>query len=94
MEPSNPDPRELAIRRVRARTGFLIHLLVYLVVNTGLVLAWRLSSASYPWFIWPLFGWGVGLVSHAFTLWFGPDSPHEQRAIERELERHQPHRPS
>lgn len=82
------------MRRVRARTGFLIHLLVYVVVNTSLVLAWWFSRASYPWFIWPLFGWGIGLVSHAIGLVFGPDSPHEERAIERELARHRPHHPT
>jgi hypothetical protein len=94
MEPSNQDLRELAKRRVRARTGFVIHLLMYVIVNTGLVLIWRFSGASYPWFLWPLFGWGIGIVSHAIALVFGPDSPHEERAIERELERHRPHHPT
>lgn len=94
METSNQDLRELAKRRVRAKTGFVIHLLVYVIINTGLVLTWWFSSASYPWFLWPLFGWGVGLVSHALTLVLGPDSPHEEHAIERELARHPPHHPS
>jgi hypothetical protein len=93
MEPSNNDLRKLAKRRVRARTGFLSHMLAYVIVNTGLILIWRFSGASYPWFIWPLLGWGVGLVSHAVALAFGPGSLHEEHAIERELERRRPHHP-
>lgn len=91
MEPTTNDLRELAKRRVRARTGFAIHLSIYVIVNLGLFTIWWLTRASYPWFLWPLFGWGVGLVSHAIALVFGPDSAHEERAIEREMARHPPH---
>jgi hypothetical protein len=26
---------------------------------------WALSSSSYPWFIFPLFGWGILVAAHA-----------------------------
>jgi hypothetical protein len=91
MEPADNDVRELAKRRVRARTGFLVHSMMYAIVNAGLFLIWSLSGTTYPWFIWPLLGWGVGLVSHAVALVFGPDSVHEARAIEREIVRLRPH---
>jgi len=26
---------------------------------------WALSSSSYPWFIFPLFGWGIVVAAHA-----------------------------
>lgn len=91
MEPADNDVRALAKRRVRARTGFLVHTMMYAVVNAGLFLIWSLSATTYPWFIWPLLGWGVGLASHAVGLVFGPDSAHEARAIEREIVRLRPH---
>ena len=90
MEPSTNDPRESAKRRVRARIGFVIHLSIYVIVNLGLFTIWRVTNAAYPWFLWPLFGWGVGVVSHAIALVFGPDSAFEEQAIEREMARHQP----
>lgn len=90
MEPLDNDVRELAKRRVRARTGFLVHMLMYAIVNAGLILIWSMSETTYPWFIWPLFGWGVGIASHAVALLFGPDSAREARAIEREIGRLRP----
>lgn len=28
-----------------------------------------LTSPGYYWFVWPLFGWGIGLTMHAFSVW-------------------------
>lgn len=76
---------DVAKQRVQARMGFIIHLVMYLVVNTGLFVLWRLSGAHYPWFLWPAIGWGIGLVAHAIGLGIGPGSNAERRAIEREV---------
>jgi len=51
------------------RTGFRIHATVYVAVNVLLIAiwasAWQLNGASsYPWFIWVLLGWGIGLAAH------------------------------
>ena len=51
---------KLARKRVEERVGFLAHVAVYVLVNTGIIITWRLTGASYPWFIWPLVGWGAG----------------------------------
>lgn len=60
---------ELAEKRVEARRGFVIHLIVYLGVNTLLVCLWVfVSGRGFPWFIFPLVGWGIGLVSHYFHM--------------------------
>jgi len=87
MTETETELREIAKRRVKARTEFLTHLALYVTVNTGLVLIWRFSGAGYPWFLWPLFGWGIGILSHAMTLVFGPNSEREERAVEREVRR-------
>jgi hypothetical protein len=50
------------------RRGFRIHATVFVAVQLLLVAIWALSWAtegdSYPWFIFPLFGWGIGLAAH------------------------------
>ena len=52
--------RELAHKRVEFRT----HLIVYIVTNTALWGIWWFTWRGYPWPIWPLLGWGIGLVFH------------------------------
>ena len=58
---------ELAKRRVRAMTGFYIHLAVFLAV---LILLFVINvAASKVWWVhWVLLGWGVFVVAHAVTV--------------------------
>lgn len=61
------DAFERAASRERTearRLGFRIHLWVYLAVNVLLVATWALTGGSFPWFIFPLLGWGIGVVAH------------------------------
>lgn len=81
------DLEAIAKRRVQARMGFVVHASIYAVMNIGMALIWFLGGRGYPWFLWPLFGWGMGVVAHAITLVIGPDTAHERRAIEREVHR-------
>lgn len=86
-----PDDIEtIAKQRVQARSSFFVHLFIYAVMNTGFVLIWGFTGSGYPWFIWPMVFWGAGLAAHAITLWVGPGSAREQRAIEREVQRLRP----
>ncbi|MEP0547775.1 MAG: 2TM domain-containing protein [Rhodothermales bacterium] len=52
-----------AKKQVRDEKEFYGHLASYLVFNT-LFIGMSLFSGGY-WFIFPLLGWGIGLVSHA-----------------------------
>jgi hypothetical protein len=47
-----------------ARTALRIHASVFLAVNLLLVIIWATATPGYPWFLYPLFGWGIGLVAH------------------------------
>ena len=49
------------------RLGFRIHATVYVAVNLMLVLIWAITGAGYPWFLFPLAAWGVGLAAHYAT---------------------------
>ena len=80
------DLRRLAERRAGAKFGFYIHALVYLVVNAGLVTINLAISPHVLWFIWPLFGWGIGLAAHGLGV-FAHTSGLRERAIAAEMER-------
>lgn len=47
---------------------FYTDVLIYGVVNLGLILIWAISGAGYFWPIWVIIGWGIGLGVHAFSL--------------------------
>lgn len=48
------------------RTGFYIHLTTYVIVNALIIAINYFYTPTVPWFIFPLAGWGVGLVAHYF----------------------------
>jgi hypothetical protein len=63
--------RSKARLRVRTKLGFYIHFGVYVVVNVMLFFIWwftrgdaSIPNASFPWFIFPLVGWGIGVAAH------------------------------
>jgi hypothetical protein len=76
-----------AKKKVQARNGFLVHVVVFFTMNTAFLGIWFLTGHGYPWFLWPMLMWGVGLVAHVVTLWTGPGSEHEERAVQREIRR-------
>jgi hypothetical protein len=59
---------EFDLAVVDERRGFKIHAWVYALVNTGLItlnaLLWAFTAADFPWAIFPLIGWGIGLTFH------------------------------
>ena len=77
-----------AKKRVEEKKGFFSHLAVYIVVNVVLVLIWAFTSRGYPWFVWPLGGWGVGLVFHFLGVYlFSKETGWERNELEKEAER-------
>lgn len=48
--------------------GFVIHSAVYLGVNILLAGIDVFTSPNSLWFYWPLVGWGLGLLGHAFAV--------------------------
>jgi len=78
---------EQAKKRVQARKEFFIHLAVYIVVNIMLVLIWAFPGGrGFPWFIFPLGGWGIGLLSHGLRV-FVFEGKSDKAAIEKEAEK-------
>ena len=51
----------------RAAIAFEIHLLAYLG-SMAIVAIVNLMTTSYPWCVWPMLGWGIGLFVHYLTV--------------------------
>jgi len=80
--------REKAEKRVEEKKGFYWDLGAYVIVNAGLFAIWLLTGAGYPWFVWPVLGWGIGLVFHFLSVFvFGHNNSWHQRQVEKEMER-------
>ena len=78
--------RQMARKRVEEKKGFYSHLTVYIVVNAVLILIWATTGAGYPWFMWVLGGWGIGLLFNYLAV-FGflrQSSDWERREEEKE----------
>jgi Domain of unknown function (DUF1707)/2TM domain len=41
----------------------------YLAVIALLWLIWLVSGAGYPWPVWPMLGWGIGVAGHQGRAW-------------------------
>ena len=85
---TDDERRALAIRRIKARYDFRVHLGIYLIVNAALVVVWYLASGvtTFFWPILPILGWGIGIVIHGYTVYFPQTATEEQ--IQREMRRH------
>ena len=53
-----------AQKRAEAKVGFYSHFAIYIVVNLFLVGVWWFAGDGFPWFVFVLFAWGIGLVGH------------------------------
>ena len=73
LHPSDMNTTDLAARREKKVNGFYIHLLVFVLVNGGLLAMNYSNRPDHMWSYWVLFGWGIGIVSHAVRLFCLPD---------------------
>ncbi len=61
-----------AKKQVKEIKGFYGHLTSYILVLTLLIYINLKYSPEYLWFLWTMFGWGLGLFFHAVRVfnWF------------------------
>ncbi len=67
--------RDRALKRLKAKAEFRQNLTSYVVVNGFLVAIWAMTGRGYFWPIWPILGWGVGIVFHALSLRWDEGGP-------------------
>lgn len=71
--------KELAEFQEHRKRGFFSHLIPYVLVNT--LLAIISLSDGEQWFIYALLGWGIGLASHAYAVFFRKPDEHDPEFI-------------
>jgi hypothetical protein len=77
-----------AEKRVREKIGFYFHFAAFVIVSAALFFIWYLTTPDgYPWFQWPILGWGIGILFH-FVSTFVVTGKLKERMIEREMEKH------
>lgn len=79
-----------AFRHVRKLRGFYVHLFQYVMVVGFLTIINIAFAPQHPWVLWVIAGWGLGVLSHAFSV-FRPSwvlGPQWERAqVEKRLGR-------
>jgi len=78
---------ELVQLRQEQWLRFLRHLVPYLVVN-GMLVTLNFLTSHFPWSLFPVFGWGIGLVFH-FLAVAAPNPQRLERRLERQRDRQQ-----
>jgi len=83
---SPQDIERLAHKRARRKMGWYTHAFVYVVVNLGLALMSAFSGRN--WAIYPLLGWGLGLMIHGFAVFVSaPADRLREHLVQKERER-------
>ena len=75
--------RALAVRRIREKNEFKVHLFIYVLVNAMIVLVWLWTGAGFFWPVFVIGFWGIGLVTHAYNAYRGTVITEDQ--IQREM---------
>ncbi len=82
MENKDPELWKLA----QKRASFKSHLTVYIIMNIFFWAVWYFTGEKYsgqmrfPWPVWPMFGWGIGLFFHFVEAYVYP----KNNSVERE----------
>jgi hypothetical protein len=84
MTPQQID--RLARRRANRKMGWYVHAFVFIVVNTGLAL--MSGFTGHRWAVFPVFGWGLGLLIHGAVVFAAPlGHGFRERLVQQERER-------
>jgi hypothetical protein len=77
--------RDQAVANLRKKRDFQTNVLMYVVVNAVLVGIWAIAGGGFFWPIFPIAGWGIGIVAHAWDVY--GRKPITEDEIRRETDR-------
>ncbi|HEY5527226.1 MAG TPA: 2TM domain-containing protein [Candidatus Anoxymicrobiaceae bacterium] len=69
--------RDKAEKIVEAKAGFRANVFSYLIINLMIFVIWLIVALTtnphvwFPWFLFPLVGWGIGIAFHAWAVYGG-----------------------
>jgi hypothetical protein len=79
-------PRDKALQQLKKRRDFHGHLLVYALVNAFLVVIWVvIGPHGFFWPVFPIVGWGIGVVMNAWDVYWRPEITEQD--IDHEMKR-------
>ena len=84
---NNQKTEQTAHQNAKAKVEFRIHLINYIAVNSLLAILNLTLTPGYIWFIWPLLGWGIGIILHALRIYFLGTSSIKERMIEEQMKK-------
>ncbi len=70
-----------AKKRVNEIRGYYVSLIIYIIVNIALFLIWLFNGRGYPWFFWPMGGWGIAMIFQTLNVFVFAKGNWEQRKI-------------
>ena len=92
-EVSEQELRKKAEKRVEEVQGFKANLIAYVVVNILIFIIWLVialasnGEAWFPWFLFPLGGWGIGVLFHGWSVYGDRYGKEHEKRVQKELER-------
>ena len=84
---NNQKAEQTAEQKAKLKVEFRIHLVTYAAVNALLAAINLILTPEYLWVIWPVLGWGIGLLIHAINVHASTNSTFKERMIEKEMEK-------
>ena len=85
--PTDDELMQIARESAKEKVGFYTHFAAYVAVNLFLIALWWTTSGpgSFPWFIFVLVFWGIGVVAHGIGTFAG--GRYSDKMAEREYQR-------
>lgn len=84
MAQTDEELRDRALKQLKKKREFSANVFAYVVVNAFLVGIWAVTGAGFFWPIFPILGWGMGLIFHAWDVYQQPPTDEQ---IRREMDR-------
>ena len=78
----------------KKRASFQRSLVAYVVINAFLWIIWWFTAGRHginrgmPWPIWPMLGWGIGLIFHYMAAYGGSQTDLEEKEYEKLKNKH------
>jgi hypothetical protein len=87
-QPAPPDKDPGLWQIARKRVAFKYHAATYIMINIFFWILWYFTGGQHtdegwPWPVWPMFGWGIGLFFHWLSAYVLPG----ENSVEKEYEK-------
>jgi hypothetical protein len=74
--------RTRALMALKKKAEFRSHITVYVVVNAMIIVIWAVTGRHFFWPVFPMLGWGVGLILHGVDVYsHGPTEAQVRREM-------------